>query len=170
MFVALRHKNTFCGELCLLSFKKKNQTKDSYKIKSAVCLVCCHKPFFEAITVPIRCTKCMLPGVSCFRWCITGLKLKLKYFSSCYFPLLLGFLYPLALEAEVLRNCPEWCWLYMAKPYRREPMLAWTKHQLSSSARIRVVSFTCQATNVKKTREYVILGGQQIFHSLQLSW
>lgn len=29
---------------------------------------------------------------------------EMKYFSSCYFPLLLAFWYPLALEAEVLRN------------------------------------------------------------------
>lgn len=101
----------------------------------------------------------MLAGVSCFRWHITGLKLKWKYFPSCYFPLLLGFLYPLALEAEVLRNCREWCCVTMyGKTWQEEPMGAWPKHQPSSSARIRVVSFTYQAVSAKKTWERVVLG------------
>lgn len=41
--------------------------KDSDKIKCTLCLLCCHKPFFEAIIVSIRSTQRTLAGVSCFR-------------------------------------------------------------------------------------------------------
>lgn len=52
-------------------------------------------------------------------------------------------------------------WLYMEKPFKRETMLARTKHQPSSSARIRVVSSTCQPQALK--RQDVVLGVSKCF-------
>lgn len=116
-----------------------------------------------------HCFKHMLPRVSCFRWHIIGLKP--KYFSNCYFPLLLGFLYPLTLEAEVLRYCCEWhCLTIYGKTLQEGAYASKTKHQPSPSARIRVVSSTCQAIRAKKTRGSCGFRGQQMFHGFWLTW
>lgn len=168
------------------------KNKDSDKIKCAVCLLHCHKPFFEAVTVSIRSTKCMLAGMSCVRWHITGLKS--RQFSNCYFPLLLGFLNPLTLEAEMLRNCCEWhchqssfqsgtfhcslvswiLWHWRQKcseivvngtawQYMEKPFKRETMHQPLSSPRIRVVSSTCQPQALKRQEDLVVLGVSKCF-------
>lgn len=118
--------------------------KDSDKIKSALCLVYCHKPFFEAITVSIRCTKhvsrCELFQMI-YHWAEVEKKVLFKLLFSIAPWLLVSLWHQRQKCWETAVN--DAVWLYMEKPYRREPMLAWTKHQPSSSARIRVVSFTC---------------------------
>lgn len=149
-------KNSVGSHVSSLIFKD----KDSDKIKSALCLLCCHKPFFEATTVSNICYHV---------WVASGdrhiIGLKPKYFSNCYFPLLLGFLYPLTLEAEVLRYCCEWhCLTIYGKTLQEGAYASKTKHQPSPSAKIRVVSSTCQAIRAKKTRGSCGFRGQQMFH------
>lgn len=111
-FLTSKHKNTFSRESCLPSLLLIKQNL--------------HYLWYAVTNLSLKLSQFQsgawntLAGVSCFRWYITGLRLKLKYISSCYFPLLLGFLYPLALEAEVLGNCSDWCCLTMLRKTSRD--------------------------------------------------